>query len=675
MKILFFVMLPLLTFSLKATEKKPNPHLEKLFNQGQNALRMVQNPDLDPVTRNKFLNESITAFKNILEQDPNLPQVRLELARAFFIKGHDLPAKKHFTLVLAKNPPPTVVKSINNFLSIIAKRSPTIAAQELLQENRPAEALEELRKLVDIHPENLDVFFLMGKTALDMAHNPGLDEDEINELLNEAILAFAYMLRKDPELPRVHFELARIYFLQGNDLAAKNHFDLILKKDNLPTAVIEDINNFLSIIAKRSPIIAAQELLQEKRPAEALEELRELALTHPDNLDVLFLLGETAFKMAHKIGLTREEQNKFLNEAIATFENMLEKNPELPRVRLELARAYFLKGDDGHAKKHFKDTLEQEPPQQVAQNIEHFLGIMSQRKPWRIRVTASTLYNKNIGDDSGESIIYIYDLPFKLDDDQEEIKSGMGFLIEANGEYQYRLNERYRLRMGGKITHKKWPSHSQFDKTNVSAYAGPHFSINSSNSASVLMVASQKFKKARQILDYTDTGIRIETSHQINERLSANTETYWYDRNYDSSKEENGEGGDLGVNTYYKITPTLQAKLSLGYGYDNPADNKLRKRRNSTELGLIKDFTENFSMEGNIGVKNIEYQGNWHPYTSGRASRKDDVKFFHIKFRYKKYTLLGFKPELKISSEELKSNAQLSDYKKVFGGISFVRKY
>ena len=652
-------------------------NLDIFFLLGKTALDMAHNPDLTDEERYGFLNEAIHAFEYMLQKNPNLPRIQFELARTYFLQGDDLFAKKYFDLILERKEdlPTSVAEDIDNFLSAIEERTPTISAQALLQENRPEDALAELRKLADTHPDNLDIFFLLGKTALDMAHNPDLTDEERYGFLNEAIHAFEYMLQKNPNLPRIQFELARTYFLQGDDLFAKKYFDLILeRKEELPTSVAEDIDNFLSAIEERTPTVSAQALLQENRPEDALAELRKLADTHPDNLDIFFLLGETAFNMAHGPNLTEEKRNELLNEAIDVFKHMLEKNPELSRVRLELARAYFLKGEDSTAKKYFKQILTENPPEPVVENVNHFLGVIKQRKPWQIRVAVSTSYDNNIGNGSGNNIINIFNLPFALDGDQEEKKSGIGLSLQIGGEYQYQLNDRYRLRTGGDIAYKKWPQHNEFNAISISAYAGPQFSVNKSNQISILATISQKFKGANPTPFSHDIGIRIETSHRINSRLSISTQTYVYDRNYKSSNELNGTGGDFGISVHYRITPSLQGELTFGHGFDNPKDYKWRQKRNSVEFGLTTTFMKNFMVGASVGMRNAEYEGNWRPYTDG-TPRKDQLYFFRTNASHQNFSLLGFAPQFHITSEKLRSNAQTYSYDKMYGGISFTRRF
>ena len=520
---------------------------------------------------------------------------------------------------------------------------------------------------------SMDDLFRQGMTALAMAHNPDLAGEKRAGLLNRAIGAFGIMLEKNPNLPRVHFELARTLFIRGDDLAAKRHFEIILE-GSPPTPVVEDINHFLDAIRQRNPSITAQELLGDNRPDEALKELERLVGEHPDNLDILFMMGETALAMAHNPELSVDEREELLDESVVAFETMLEMEPELPRVNLELARAFFLKGEDSSAKKHLNHALTENPPLTVANNIDHFLNLIRQRKPWQIRVTASTLYDSNMGNGSGEDTITIWGLPFRLDGDGEEVKSGMGFALRVSGEYQYRLGKRQRLRVGGSLERKDWENHD-FDSMTVEGHIGPHFSLDESNHISLLAAIRRHWKRSTDNPFLRDMGFRIETAHQINSRLGVNTQTYWYDRHYDSSKELDGAGGDIHAKISYAATPELQIEVSAGHGHDRPQEKKWRQTRKSLGLGFTAELPENFVMGFGAEVKEVWYEGKWYPYVEDGSPRRDRIETFRINAGHQRFTLLGFRPQLFLIIEKLATNAQIHGYKKTHGGVRFSRVF
>ena len=170
-------------------------------------------------------------------------------------------------------------------------------------------------------------------------------------------------------------------------------------------------------------VAEAQALVQEGRFDEALEVMRPMARDNPDDKDVLFLFGLAATGAAQQPGIADAKRHVLLDEAIAAFRTMLIDRPDLVRVRLELARAFFLKGEDSLSRRHFERVLAGSPPAVVAANVRRFLSEIRARRRWSMYLGGSVAPDTNIGGTSEERIIYIHGLPFRRD--VEELTKGL----------------------------------------------------------------------------------------------------------------------------------------------------------------------------------------------------------------------------------------------------------
>ena len=90
----------------------------------------------------------------------------------------------------------------------------------------------------------------------------------------------------------------------------------------------------------------ARKLVAAGRHGEALTILRPLARGPAIDANALFLLGVAALGASQLPGVANDRREALLDEAIAVLRRMLVDRPDLVRVRLELARAFFLKGAD-----------------------------------------------------------------------------------------------------------------------------------------------------------------------------------------------------------------------------------------------------------------------------------------------------------------------------------------
>ncbi len=79
-----------------------------------------------------------------------------------------------------------------------------------------------------------------------------------------------------------------------------------------------------------------------------------------DDMSALFRADMTAIQQASTA--SPDKRDELLDKAIAEFRAMLVANPKLVRVHLELARAFFLKGEDSLARRHFEIVLAGKTP-------------------------------------------------------------------------------------------------------------------------------------------------------------------------------------------------------------------------------------------------------------------------------------------------------------------------
>ena len=75
-------------------------------------------------------------------------------------------------------------------------------------------------------------------------------------------------------------------------------------------------------------------------------------------------------------------ENGEYQSAISLLRNILKRDPKLKRVRLELAKAYFLAEEWELARREFFTVLSAEIPNEVRANILGFLRAIDERRGW-----------------------------------------------------------------------------------------------------------------------------------------------------------------------------------------------------------------------------------------------------------------------------------------------------
>ena len=426
--------------------------------------------------------------------------------------------------------------------------------------------------------------------------------------------------------------------------------------------------------ASQSAVAAVAEtrtLIEQGRFEEALSILRPLARGRAVEANVLFLIGLAATGASQQPGLAGGERDALLNEAIASLRAMLVDRPDLVRVRLELARAFFLKGENDLSRKHFEHVLAGSPPGPVAANVRRFLSEIRARRRWSLRAGFALAPDTNIGGTSAERIIYINNLPFRRDQ-AELTTSGIGVSVWGGWEYQHPLNERLRLRIGADASRREYAGR-RFDQMFVSGHAGPRWLVGANTEASVLASAHRRW--SANVPDYDALGGRIEAGHRFTRRVTARARASWHDRRYRTRMFLDGPAMAASLSGAWVVTPTVRADAALGWGREQPERERWRNASRWLRLGASVILPRGFTVGGSGELRRTEYEGNWFPFTTSGEPREDRTRSLRVSVHNRAFAWKGFSPQLSLVHEVRTTNAQLYDYKRTGGELRFVRLF
>ncbi len=421
-------------------------------------------------------------------------------------------------------------------------------------------------------------------------------------------------------------------------------------------------------------VAKAQALVGAGRFAEALALLRPLAAGGEAPAEALFQIGLAAIGAAQRPGLAETARDALLDEAIAALRPMLVARPELLRVRLELARAFFLKQEDSLARRHFEQVLAGHPPPAVAQNVRRFLAVMRARKRWTVRVGAALAPDSNLSSQTEQGTILIDTpfgrLPFAYRADKP--KSGVGVALWAGGEYQQPLAPRWRLRAGGDMLRREYRA-GEFDRMQLSGYLGPRWLIDAASEASLLASARQGWMADER--DSRDLGLRLEGRHRFNRRTTSRLSLSQHERRYADSSRLDGPVTDLSVSLAWRVAPTVRLDSGLGWARQRTERERERNIGRRAELGLTMQLPWGFTLGASGALNRTDYRGDWSPFVLDGGARSDLTRSLRLDIHNRGFTLGPFSPRVSMVQERRTSNAQLHDYKRLSGELRFVRQF
>ena len=421
-----------------------------------------------------------------------------------------------------------------------------------------------------------------------------------------------------------------------------------------------------------------QALIDAGRFEEAIVALRPLLEQEPVDASVLFLYGLASLEASQRPGRADEDREILLNEAIAAFRAMLLNRPDLVRVRLELARAFLLRGRDGLARRHFEAALAGGVPPTVAANIHRFLAIMQARKRWTGYFGAAIAPDSNLNAASESEIIYIDTafgrLPFTRQGDFGA-ESGFGLSVWGGGEYQQRQpgNERLKLRLGADTAMREYPG-GDFDQFFLASHVGPLWQLGPRTELSLLATAQRQWLGSHPYVD--EFGARLELDHQLTPGIWARGTAAYRQRDHLSRDFLDGPVVDFSAAFAWTPAPVLRVHMTVGYTRDHAASEPWRSLSRWVRVGTSLALPLGFTLGTSLQAQRVYYDGAGQAHLTLRGRpRRDRIRSFSVSVLNRAFILFRFSPQLALIHETRLTNAQAQDYDRTRAELRFVRQF
>ena len=389
----------------------------------------------------------------------------------------------------------------------------------------------------------------------------------------------------------------------------------------------------------------------------------------------LFELGMTALEIAERTD-GDEARRELYDRAIEAFRAILVNRPDLVRVRLELARVFFLKGQDGLARRHFEAVLAGGVPRPVAANIRQFLAIMQSRKRLTGYFGMAVAPDSNLNAASESEIIYIDTvfgrLPFTREGDVGA-ESGFGLSVWGGGEYQHPVAEHLRLRVGADVAVREYPG-GDFDQHFLAAHVGPRWLVNPRTELSLLATAQRQWLGS---LPYADEfGARLELDRRLTPGIWARGTAAYRERDHLGRDFLDGPVAEFTASFAWTPAPVLRVHMTVGYARDHAALEHWRNLSRWVRVGTSLALPLGFTVGTSIQARRVYYDGagGAHLTLHGRP-RRDRIRSFSVSVLNRAFTLFGFSPQLALIHDTRLTNAQAQDYDRNRAELRFVRQF
>jgi hypothetical protein len=145
---------------------------------------------------------------------------------------------------------------------------------------------------------------------------------------------------------------------------------------------------FSQALAQDATLDRARRLIESKQPKEAFALLSPLEQEHAGDPEFDYLLGVAAVDSGQH------------TRGVFALERVLAMRPEHAQARAEIARAYFLMGENKAAREEFEAAKRSRPPAEAAATIDRFLDALNQRERALGRTGMTAFLEAGLGYDS-----------------------------------------------------------------------------------------------------------------------------------------------------------------------------------------------------------------------------------------------------------------------------------
>lgn len=369
--------------------------------------------------------------------------------------------------------------------------------------------------------------------------------------------------------------------------------------------------------------------------------------------------NEAAFQLAG-IYMLEEEFRK----AISLYIQILNRQPNLPRVRLELARAYFLNQEYEDAQLQFELVKGSNLPPAVLEKIDIYLTLIRRKKDWNFDFSMALVPDSNINQASGgkEECIALGNI--LLCRPLEEEKKSIGFEIGGTFTNYLHFNRDlslYNIIMVNALEYEQ----GTFDDYQFFIATGPRYTFENGE-ISIQPTFRKRWYAGNQYNE--EYGVQLNTQTVLNRFILNNRVSYSKNIYNDSYIDSFLNGNTTIFNTQLRYIINDRTFIQAGVTYQK--DNTKIKSYGSDGwrygLGIYRVLPYGFSFFSELSLNDLKYHDSQlyitEDYHISENTRKDKIVQFFLYISSSMFEEFGITPSLQYIYTKSTSNIWTHEY-------------
>ena len=302
--------------------------------------------------------------------------------------------------------------------------------------------------------------------------------------------------------------------------------------------------------------------------------------------------NDIRIESAFQIGQIHISRGQY-REAALYFVSILNEHPDLPRVRLELARAYFLDKNYPDATLQFELVKGGNLPPEVLANVDAFLDAIRRQKNWTVDFSLSPVLDSNINQASGrqECINTVFGT---LCRPVNKKSSGVGLNIGADIDYFRRVSQDWGLRASAGFSALEYKGRD-FDDYSLYAAVGPRY-LWGSGEASLQPTVRKRWYAGKPYRE--EYGLRLDGSKIFSRTILSGGASYIENRYSDTLVRDvlDGTSWGLSLQPRYILNDRSFVQAGLSFLREDTRNAAYANDDWTTSLGYYRILPYGFSV-------------------------------------------------------------------------------
>jgi hypothetical protein len=358
---------------------------------------------------------------------------------------------------------------------------------------------------------------------------------------------------------------------------------------------------------------------------------------------------------------------KDYRRAEAMFRQILDRDPKLLRVRLELARTLYMEKKDEQADYHFSLAAAEHPSLQVRRNIAKFREAIRARRSWRFNVDFGIAPDSNINSATDKESIDIYGLPFRLDPDARA-RSGTGRFV--GGDASIRLNRfgKIPIYLGG---YGRWVGYKdhRYDDAYAGLEAGPELAVAGGRLRTTATALKRWYGRRPLVSSF---GARIDFEKLVGQKWNVGGTLLVRHNDYAERRDVDGWTVEAHASASRPLGLTTLGFADAGIERGYATDRGQTYWRGRLGVGAVKEIA--WGLRPQIRL-DLARQLNDGPLAPFGKRRQDWLLKGSISIYKRHWNLEGFAPSLSITATRNYSTLSLYDERRLRGEIRLTKVF